>query len=57
MKNKLTVTNDQNQANNVNVQQQLMEAEKLLKEAALNLGGAGTLRARNIRKEDCHAEK
>ena len=42
---------------NVRVQQQLGEARKTLKAAAIHGGGAGTLRAPVIRKEDCNVEK
>ena len=41
LKNKFTVTYDQQQAENVQLQQQLMQAEKLLKEAVSNSEAQG----------------
>ena len=58
MRVKLAVTYDNQQAENAKVQTQLVQAEKLLKEAtASSSGGAGTLRAPQLRKEGCSVDK
>ena len=58
MRVKLAATYDSQQAENAKVQTQLAQAEKLLKEAtASGSGGAGTLRAPQLRKEDCNVDK
>ena len=58
MRVKFAATYDNQQAENAKVQTQLTLAEKLLKEAtASGSGGAGTLRAPQLRKDDCDVDQ